>query len=412
MTRRDKFGRKRARKTTQRLPDLSLRELWHQGEYLLFFVLSTALFLLVGVVLLTFVASGGWLIGGLASVFLFVWVVSAVDFDAIKAFGGALWGSGSAEWLKARWDGLLPHRDRNRRGTTSVQALFVLGLLVCSLVVGTMGAGSAAATGTTATNCSTEVLHDTFRDNATIAEFNDSGVASSTKANTRVRIEETDAFYRVNAQNPNGYCVRFVIRVSQDIMLATERGQVDSSDGNVTAEWHDVTNFDQQTTYTEISFTAPPGSEVTFAPSKPAIVAPAWRDKQKREAEGVLDRVRNFSPFEDDTLEQREYEFSAPETNGSYVTFPLENESTNQSIEEWNAVYRLSEDDPWRPINKEADDPVFVREIDGGSKLQFVFNDRSAEVKLTANPDTSDKIRYDMRSLRSSIADLKNLNIF
>lgn len=409
MTQRDRFGRKRAGKAKRRISSLSPSELWHQGEYLLFFALSTALFLLVGIVLLTLVATGGWIIGGLASVLLFVWVVSAVDFDTIKDFGGALWGSGSAEWLKSKWDSCLPHR--NRRGTTSVRTLFLLGLVVTSLVVSTMAAGQVAAAGAPAQeDCSTEIVHDAFRQDSAVSEFNDTGSTESRESNTRVNISETDAFYRVEAENPNGYCVELTIRVSEGIMPATERGEVTSTGGDVTAEWHDITNFDSQETYTEITVTVPAGTGVTFAPSKPAVIVPSWRDDQAQQAQGIIERVRNFSPFEDNDLEQREYEFSAPDTNGSYVNVPLENESTNSSIDDYRAVYRTSEDGPWRPVTNDADAPVFIRELDG--TLQFVFNDKDAEVKLTANPSHTDKMKYEIRSWRSSLADLKSLNIF
>ncbi|NHN50033.1 hypothetical protein G9464_20910 [Halostella sp. JP-L12] len=410
MTQRDRFGRKRAGAARRRISNLNPRELWHQGEYLLFFVLTSAIFLLVALFLISLAASGGTYIAPLAGVVLFVWVVSVVDVERLKHVGQALWGSDSAKWLKSLWDSCLPHRDR--RGSTSIGTLLVLTLVVTSLVVGTMGVGNAAAgSSPAAADCSTEVVHDAFRDNSTIAEFNDTGEATSTESNTRVIVSESDAFYRIEAENPNGYCVNVTVRISDEMMPATERGDVESMNGTTTAAWHDVTNFDTQETYTEITFTLPANSEATFAPSKPTVIVPSWRDEQKRQAEGIVDRLSSLNPLSgDEELEQREYQFAAPETNGSYVTIPLENESMNRSIDEWRAVYRTSEDGPWRPVNQEADDAVFVRELDG--KVQFVFNDRDAEVKFTANPSPVDKFKYDVQSLRSSLADLKNLNIF
>ncbi|WP_135823082.1 hypothetical protein [Halostella litorea] len=410
MARKDKFGRTRKGATkgvTSRLEGLNLRSLWARGEYLAFFALTTFMFIGV-VILLVTIAAGGGITAVFASIVLFVWIASIVDLDTVRSVAQSLWGSSAAERLKDLWDRVLPHR--NRRGQASVRAVVLAGLLVLSLVGGSaLAVSGVGATDTTTTqSCSTEILHDHFQSDTAISTFNDSGEVSSTKANTRVTVAETDAFYRVRADNPNGYCVAFTVRIAPEIIPATERGQVSSDSGNVSAEWHDVTNFDTDRTYTEITFVAPANSEVLFAPSKPTVVIPAWRDTQKREAQGILDRLENFNPFGNETLEKRHYQFSGTEANGSYVTVPLQNESTNQSIDEWQAVYRVSEDDPWRPIDTESDDPVFVREVDG--KVQFVFNDKDAEVEFTANPDTSDTIRYETRSMRASFHDAISLN--
>lgn len=288
---------------------------------------------------------------------------------------------------------------------TTVMACFIVLSLVAPLAfVG--GAQAQTTSNSPEVSCDTEVAHDGFLDDeGTIQSFNDSGSASDVGQNTRVTIEETSSFYRVRAENPNTYCVHATVSVSSEILPPTNLGTV-ASNGDVTsAKWEDVLDFDRQRAHTEISFIMPPNSTILFAPSKPTVLLPAWRDSQKHEAQGVLDRVSSM--FDDTELEQRTYHFSA---NGSpSVTVPLINEEDeDQQITEWKAVYRTDDTEPWAPVDKDTEDPVFYQDIENGDKVRFYFNDADAKVEFVANPTMRDSALWELRSFRRSVHDLSD----
>lgn len=279
-------------------------------------------------------------------------------------------------------------------------------LLVTSLALPGAFAGATLAQEDADPNCQTETAHDAFLgDDAVIEEFNDSGSASEISRNTRVTIEETSAFYRVKAENPNSYCVHTTVSVNSSILPPTNLGTVDSNNEVTSASWTDVRDFDRQEAHTEITFTMPPNSTVLFAPSKPTVMLPAWRDEKKRDAQGILATVSSLFSEDNKTLKERTYTFTS---DGSpYVTIPLVNEDDeNQTITEWRAVYRTSESAPWDPVDKNTEAPVFYQEIDDGDKVRFYFNDKDAEVEFVANPTATDKVVWDIRSFKRSIHDV------
>ncbi len=285
--------------------------------------------------------------------------------------------------------------------TRSIQLALAIALVV-SVVVPIGAAGVAAAE--EERQCSTEVSHDGFlTDEAVLEEYNQSGSASDVEHNTRLTIEETSAFYRLQAENPNSYCVHITAEVSAEILPPTNLGTVESNNGNTKAEWIDIHDFDQQEAHTEISFVMPSNSTVLFAPSKPTVLLPAWRDSRKHDAEGIIKTVSEW--LGDGDLEKRTYTFTA---DGSpSVTVPLVNdENDEQRIDDWNAVYRTSKSEPWAPVDRNSDDPVFYQEVDDGEKIRFYFNDETAEVEFKANPTVPDKAIAEYRSFRRSLHDL------
>lgn len=291
-----------------------------------------------------------------------------------------------------------------------------LAVALAALLVASLAAPGALATTrspttdmTTPTTCGTEVAHDAFLDDqATIEEFNDSGSAANIESNTRVTIAETSSFYRVKAENPNSYCVHMTVSVSPEILPPTNLGNVSSNNDVTTAEWADELDFDRQQAHTEIRFVASPNSTVLFAPSKPTVLIPAWRDEKKHEAQGVIGSIRDRLS-DDEPLEKRTYEFSA---NGSpHVTIPLRNNESDggdQRISEWRAVYRTNPDEPWAPVDTESDAPVFYQEVADGEKVRFHFDDPDATVKFTANPTRWDTVVWDARSFKRSLHDLRD----
>ncbi|WP_135306361.1 hypothetical protein [Haloarcula amylovorans] len=289
----------------------------------------------------------------------------------------------------------------------SLTALVVAGLLLVSMVAPVAGQ---TATETSTTQCSTSVYYDAFRtDQSVINATNDSGSASATKQNTRVTLNETEVVHRLTAENPNSYCVNMTVDISDEILPAATLGDVESVDGETTAQWSDVTDFDTQSSYTEVSFTVPANATVTFAPSRPTVFFPAWRDERKRDAQGILERLSDYSPFGDDNesdegLSKRVYYFNASESETVTVRLDHPNSSAER-IEEWNAVYRLSKDDPWRPVDTDTEDPVYYS-TPGPDKVRFVMEDENAQIEFRANPTMKDEALAEVRSYKRSWLDL------
>lgn len=301
--------------------------------------------------------------------------------------------------------------------------------LVLLAVLTALVAASGAATATTASSHSTApstadidqrlqqsecdadtIVHDAFLDDQDlINETTSTGNGTSSTDNTQVRIEDDDAFVRVQVENPNAYCVTVEVRISEEIVSPAELGQVESNDGNYSAGWHEYANFDRDTVFTKVEVTLPAQSSATFAPSKPTIVTAAYRDEKAR---GIEQFIGNISLFGDDDpdLKQRTHVISANESSSGYVAVELSNESADASVDEWQAVYRLSEDAPWRPIDEDSGDPVFYRKSDDG-EIQLVFNERAIEqnatVRLTMEPTITEVIMFDVRSMRRSIYDVR-----
>lgn len=371
------------------------------------FVLAFLGFIYIGL------SSGIVIVAALAGIAIFLWGAVALPVDRFQATGEYLWSGEFGEDLHDFWTSLIPGRGRGQVTTSSAITMFATvaaALLVASAVLpGIVAAQENNDEIETTHDCETSIYYDEFRTNQEVVdEANESGSAAVVKQNTRVKINDSDAFYRITAENPNSYCVEMTADVSEEIFPPTNLGEVDSLDKKTVARWTDVHDFETQTAHTELTFTVPANSTVKFAPSKPTVFLPAWRDSQKREAEGLLDRVTDYSPFGDDEegLEKRVYTFNGSDRNSVPVRLDNPNES-EQRIEEWNAVYRLSPDEPWKPVDTDTEDPVYYREL-GDDKVEFVMNDNNAVIEFRANPTTKDEIVDDVRSYRRSFHDLSS----
>jgi hypothetical protein len=412
MARKRKSGRRRRGQDADR----SVRERLLEAEYTFFNFLGIAVLGVLGVILGFAVFSDVRTIAAFASVFFFLWAAIVLPLDDLQEAGEYLKSDDFGRDVQSFLQQILPWRDSSRgpgrgRGQTSTLALALAGAVVLSTVVaGVTLVPPVAATDTS--GCQTQVTHDAYlTSNATINEFNATGNASTIRENTKVTVEKTDAFYRVRGENPNGYCVKITVKIDERVMPPAELGNISAVSGDSTAYWHEVTNFETQSAHTEVTFTLKPNSTAVFAPSRPKVVLPAWRDEHKRRVNEIISRFTGYTPFEDKDLEQRTYQFSA-DGNSSYVTVPLTNPDTNQSITEWKAVYRVDEDEPWRPVDTDSEDPVFYRDLENQDKLQFVFNDKSATVEFVANPTTVDTIHWDVRSFRRSLHDILEFDLF
>jgi len=285
-----------------------------------------------------------------------------------------------------------------------MRTILLVAMLLLSLAV-PVGASTPA----TAAACSNTVTVDEFRfDNTTVdAAANDSATVET--QNVEVRVEQASGFIRVHGKNPNGYCVRFTVQIDRQIVDPAELGDVDSTNGSTTAEWHAIRDFQRDETFTSVGFTLSPGEEATFAASDLRVKSLSWTGTAKSTGGSWWESLSNFSLEDDEALEQRQYTFSAA-NNSTYVTVSLRNESTGRSVDDWQAMYRTGSNG-WRPISTESDEPVFYRKV-GDETIQFVFNDRDAEVRFTANPDMGDKVGYQLDSYSTGWGDLLDIGPF
>lgn len=255
-------------------------------------------------------------------------------------------------------------------------------------------AGLAAANEDEDPDC-TDVLHDAFLHDPETVEEGADGSADSTAGNTEVRVEQDAGFVRVIGENPNGYCVEVTVEISAEIVHPAEVGQLEAVDSEHTATWRSTHDFDADETYTEVTFELGAAEKATFAPSKTRVTTLSWTGKAKDEGGGVVNRVQSF--FDDD-LEERDYILTPDDEATTYITVPLTNESTEQTVDDWQAMYRVDGDDSLKPVGQDPEAAVFYRVVDDGEAVQFVFNDPDAEVEFTANPTYREQASYELRS--------------
>lgn len=267
--------------------------------------------------------------------------------------------------------------------------LVVALLVVCAAVT----AAVPAAAQSSGDSCDTVVRHDAFRHNTETVNTTVNGTGTSAVQNTKVSVEPTSAFVRIQASNPNGYCVRFVVELAPEIVTPASLGSVDSNNESYTATWRAVHDFNASKTYTEVAFTLPAGTKAGFAPAKARVAALKWTGDATDTSAGLLGDVD--LPFGDDeqpALEQRHYRFT-PTNDTDIITVPLQNGAGNRTIDEYRAVYTTPTTDGWRPVGTDSSAPVFERQLDGGDAVQFQFN-RNATVKFTANPTRLEKAEH------------------
>lgn len=301
--------------------------------------------------------------------------------------------------------------------TTTLRAIAAVLLLAMAPVAAIPSASTpaAASPGTStpasmaAPSCENSVVHDAFRVDEDTISAAANGTATSTASNTRVRVEQATGFIRLNATNPNGYCVKFQVELASDVITPAELGYVDSLDGNTTAVWHAVHDFNASATYTSVTFTLPAASTATFAPSEARVTSLAWTGDVKAAGGSLWNRIADIDiPYvgDDGELDQRTYTYSPTNNSTTIITVPLENESDGRRISDWQAMYRTP-DQGWTPLKENSNDAVFYRKVDE-TTLQFVFNDRQAEVRFTANPTLRDQLDYDLKSYLSGVSTVED----
>ncbi|WP_123619172.1 hypothetical protein [Halorubrum sp. CSM-61] len=292
-----------------------------------------------------------------------------------------------------------------------VPSVAVVGIIAVLLISATASGALAASTTDANTasqysvedTCQTEIAHDAFRaHNQTVSKLQNESKAQSTVDNTRVTVAETSGFYRVTGENPNGYCVGITVQVSEDAMPAAKiPGSIESNDGNHSATWDAIHDFNTSETYTEVTFVLPPDTTATFAPSEARVLSLSWASERTEKAQSVADRLTER--FFDKDLEQRQYTLSPD--NEQEVTVPLKNPNTDEQVDEWQAMYTTDDEQSWNTLTRESSEKVYITESDE-QQVTFRFNDPEAEVRFTANPNFREKTEHEVREYLSGIPDL------
>jgi len=127
----------------------------------------------------------------------------------------------------------------------------------------------------------------------------------------------------------------------------------------------------------------------------------SWTGDVKDEGGSWWESVSNYSFGDDEELKKRTYRFSAENTTET-ITVSLRNDTTGKTVDEWQAMYRTSNESSWRPVSTDSQAPVFYREV-GDHRVQFVFNDADAEVKFTARPTRWDKATHQVESWTAGV---------
>ncbi|QCC57197.1 hypothetical protein [Natrinema thermotolerans] len=283
-------------------------------------------------------------------------------------------------------------------------------VLVVLVVLAPLTATVPAAATDEQPDCETTVRHDAFRtDDATISEAQN-GTATSTAENTEVSTDTNVGFVHLSATNPNGYCVRYVVEISPDVIDPADLGHIDANNGSETATWRALHDLETDETYTEVEFVLQPGEEATFAPSKLRVKSLKWTGDAKDATSGLLPNIDLGlgAIFGGGDLEQRTYTLTADNNSEDRVSVALTNESADREISEYHAVYR-TDDQGWTPVGTDTDDPVYKSESAEGDVVEFHFTDPGAEVEFTANPTVVDSARHQYRSYTSGIDFLDGL---
>lgn len=282
------------------------------------------------------------------------------------------------------------------------------------LVLAPIGAAMPATASTTMTDdqpdCETTVTHDAFRtDEATISEAQN-GTATSTVDNTDVSLDTNVGFVHLSAKNPNGYCVRYVVEISPDVIDPADLGHIEANNGTETATWRAIHDFEADETYTKVEFVLQGGEETTFAPSKLRVTSLKWTGAGKEATSKWLPDIDLGlgAIFGEGDLEQRTYTLTPENDSDNGVSVALSNDSLDKEVSEYQAVYR-TDGGSWTPVGTDTNDPVYKVESAEGNVVEFRFNDPDAEVEFTANPTVVDKAHHEVRKYTSGIDFLDGL---
>jgi len=284
--------------------------------------------------------------------------------------------------------------------------------VVTALLLVAVLSAPAAQPAAAQSDCSTTVVHDSFKTNPTAVEALANGTeVRSTENNTQVTIAESNRFYNLDFSNPNAYCVEYIVEISPNAIPTTSiPGNIKSNDGQHTAEWESVGDWEQDETFTRVTVTLPASTSASFSPSADRVSVLNWADSQKRESTGIIDNFTSGLSDEEENsgLEQREYILDPDES--TEINVELTRENSSERVDEWQAQYRTSDNGDWKPITQDAEDPVFYQERgQDGDTIRFTFNDPNGQVRFIAEPTRAEKLEYESDSYFTSWEDLGSL---
>ena len=388
-------------------PDVDLRAWIRDAEVLSFRFAAKAVFLGILVVfILASVAVNSVFLAVLFGVLASLLLRVMLPDDRFRSWARGYWtGEAGDRWRRrlGRWSGRL-------RSLVPFLAVAVLAgtLVVAALAAAPAPAAAAAQDGQQ--ECETTVTHDAFRtEAATVQQLANGSVARNTRKNTRVTVGESNSFYRVRGENPNGYCVRFVVEIGSEAIPPAEMpGKVYANHADVAATWNAVHNFDTGQTHTEVAFTLPPGSDATFAPSEVRVVSVAWYSRTTERSKSAWSNLTS-RVLDSPNVSKHRYTL-APGSEG-VRTVHLVNPDTGERITEYQALWRPSAEAPWRPVTTDTDAGVFKQEVDGGDAVQFHFTNASSQVRFYANPGFRDDVDYQIKSYLGGIDLLSELSL-
>ncbi|WP_227132335.1 hypothetical protein [Halorubellus salinus] len=276
--------------------------------------------------------------------------------------------------------------------------LIMVGVVVALAVVGGLVATAPTSTAAASSSCNQTVTHDAYRTDAAIATVNETGEATSTVENTQTRLEDVTGFVRLHASNPNGYCVRYRVEISPEVVSAADLGEIEGQNGNATASWRAAQNLTSGEVYTSVEFVLEPGESALFAPSQARVTSLAWTGEAKRESQGLFSSVTSFLAG-DSKLEQRQYTIQ-PTNGSSRITVPLESKNGTR-IDSWHATYSVNGET--QPVEQNADAPVYYTE--SSSSVTFHFSNGAVEdnasVSFTAEPTFFERAQHSAESYAS-----------
>lgn len=285
---------------------------------------------------------------------------------------------------------------------------------VTAAVSGPPDAGTTSLSQPSLSECSDSgvaVHDDLLSDTSKIEAVANGSEVTTTENNTKARINEQNGWYRLRLTNDNNYCVRFTVRIGPDAVPPADLGDIEAVNSSTTGTWTSVRPLDADSTQTKITATVPADTTVMFAPSRYQVVAVGWASEKARNASGFIDStfqtVQKWT-FGTDTLEKRHYQI---DPNGSdRVRVPLENPNTSESIEDYQLLYS-TDNSTWKPVNTDSGDAVYKEVITDGDRRALVlnFNNESAIVKLTLNPDPLERIEYQWESYTAGLESIWDL---
>ena len=250
-----------------------------------------------------------------------------------------------------------------------------------------------------------EVQYDEFRTSGDLVDdVTETGDGEYIQQNTRVTVEEDDAFVRVGFENPNSYAVAYEVELHEGIVDPATLGTVRAIDADAEAYWEASHDFDADATYTRVTIVVPADTNVLLAPNQLRIKSLSWTGDAEQQAETWRDRLAQWR--DDDDLEQREYELDGEA--GEQITIDLTHPDTEERVEDWHATYRLDDDDLARPLAEGSGQPVFYRglededgELEG---IQVTFNE-PGEIRLVVEPTMRESVTHQWTSYRASLED-------